>query len=122
MKRCLIFGLLLFTLSTYGQETTLITKDGPHYGQTETYEVFRKGPKLKNGRYLQRRSSRDTLVAGFYKNDLKDSLWTEYSYNGSLDHEALRCVKLIPDDWLPAILNGKPVAVTMSQPVVFALN
>jgi TonB family protein len=37
------------------------------------------------------------------------------------DEEALRVVKLIPEDWVPGKLNGKNVAVSMRLPVVFNL-
>lgn len=37
----------------------------------------------------------------------------------SLDQEALNCVKSLKGKWVPGILNGKPVAVIESIPVVF---
>ncbi|HWZ02249.1 MAG TPA: TonB family protein [Mucilaginibacter sp.] len=41
---------------------------------------------------------------------------------GGCDEEALRAVKLIEGDWLPAILNGKPVTVEVDMPVNFTLE
>ncbi|MES2278445.1 MAG: TonB family protein [Bacteroidota bacterium] len=38
------------------------------------------------------------------------------------DEEALRVVKLIPDDWVPGKLLGKYVAVSMRLPVMFNLD
>ena len=41
---------------------------------------------------------------------------------GSLRAEAVRVVKLIPPNWLPGILNGKPVKVECVMPIRFVLN
>ena len=35
------------------------------------------------------------------------------------DEEALRVIKLIPDDWVPGVLNGKNVPVIIRIPVAF---
>ena len=39
-----------------------------------------------------------------------------------LDEEALRVTKTIPDDWVPGILDGKPVAVVIQLPIAFKLQ
>ena len=39
-----------------------------------------------------------------------------------LDYEALRVVGMIPQTWLPAIKNGKPIASKSTFPVNFTLN
>lgn len=39
-----------------------------------------------------------------------------------LDEEALRVIKLLPNDWVPGILDGKPVAVVLQQPVGFKIQ
>lgn len=41
---------------------------------------------------------------------------------GGCDEEALRVVKLIEGDWLPAMLNGKPVNVECLMPISFTLS
>jgi TonB family protein len=41
---------------------------------------------------------------------------------GGCDEEALRVVKLIEGDWLPGILNGKPVTVEYELPIRFTLQ
>jgi periplasmic protein TonB len=38
------------------------------------------------------------------------------------DEEALRVVKLIPDNWIPGQLNGKPVTTEYICPVIFELR
>lgn len=44
------------------------------------------------------------------------------SIGGGCDEEALRVVKMIDGDWLPAVLNGKPVTVEYAIPVSFTLS
>jgi len=41
---------------------------------------------------------------------------------GGCDEEALRVVKSIPDNWLPAIQNGEPVEVFYNMPINFTLK
>lgn len=38
------------------------------------------------------------------------------------DEESLRVVKMIPDNWLPGILNGQPVSIEYTMPVNFKLQ
>jgi TonB family protein len=44
------------------------------------------------------------------------------SVGGGCDEEALRVVKLIDGDWLPGMLNGKPVTVEYELPISFTLQ
>ena len=39
-----------------------------------------------------------------------------------LDEEALRVAKLLPDEWLPGLLNGQPVDVEVNFPIKFSLG
>lgn len=41
---------------------------------------------------------------------------------GSLKKEALRVAQMIPDEWVPGVLNGKPVKIQYILPIRFALN
>jgi TonB family protein len=41
---------------------------------------------------------------------------------GGCDEEALKAIKNIDGDWLPALLNGKAVAVECQVPVSFTLS
>lgn len=41
------------------------------------------------------------------------------SIGSGCDEEALRVVKLIPDNWMPGILNGRPVNVVYILPIKF---
>lgn len=40
---------------------------------------------------------------------------------GGCDEEALRVLKLVPDEWVPAEVNGKPISVTFNYPYIFKL-
>lgn len=39
-----------------------------------------------------------------------------------MDEEAIRVLKLIPDNWLPGLLNEQPVDVEVSYPIYFKLQ
>lgn len=39
-----------------------------------------------------------------------------------LDNEALRIVKSIPNDWVPGVLDGKPLPVILQLPILFKLR
>lgn len=41
---------------------------------------------------------------------------------GGCDQEALRVVKLIPDEWVPAVYKGKLAECEISIPITFVLN
>ena len=41
---------------------------------------------------------------------------------GGCDEEALRVIKLVTGDWLPGMLNGKPVKVEFEMPFSFTLQ
>lgn len=41
---------------------------------------------------------------------------------GGCDEEALRVIKLMDGDWLPGIVNGKPVTIECTIPVSFTLK
>jgi protein TonB len=44
------------------------------------------------------------------------------SIGGGCDEEALRVVKLIPDEWIPGIYNNKETEVQVIIPITFQLN
>ncbi|MCB9223878.1 MAG: energy transducer TonB [Crocinitomicaceae bacterium] len=41
---------------------------------------------------------------------------------GGCDEEAMRVVKLIPNEWIPAVYNNKEVEVRIVLPITFVLN
>jgi protein TonB len=46
----------------------------------------------------------------------------EKPFGHGLDEEAIRGLKLLPDNWLPGFLNGQSVVVEYVMPVSFQLN
>lgn len=46
----------------------------------------------------------------------------KHGIGGGCDEEALRAVKLMDGDWLPAMLAGKPVTVECTMPLSFTLE
>ncbi|WP_320054426.1 energy transducer TonB [uncultured Acetobacteroides sp.] len=39
-----------------------------------------------------------------------------------MEEEAIRVLKLIPDNWLPGLLNGEPINVEVIYPIIFRLQ
>jgi protein TonB len=39
-----------------------------------------------------------------------------------MDEEAIRVLKLLPNDWLPGLSNGNPVDVEITYPLIFSLQ
>ena len=48
--------------------------------------------------------------------------WVKKGVTTSLDAEALRVANMIPFDYIPAILNGRPVTSIYIQPISFKLE
>ena len=81
-KFTFIFSLLLAAFTTYGQKTKTLTQSGPTLSQIKVFDVIADKPYIKHGSYTtQHKESGDIYIKGYYKNDLKDSLWTETGYN-----------------------------------------
>lgn len=79
--------LLLFTITstiTFGQKTKKVTKnyDNPNY--KEVFYVLKTDKETKHGNY-QKLSNKDALlINGYFDNGLKDSVWTEYRWDGKI--------------------------------------
>lgn len=59
-------------------QTKTVTKDTLNY--REKFEVMKSSPGTRQGKYtLAVKSSGKILTTGFYKNNLKDSVWREYN-------------------------------------------
>jgi TonB family protein len=48
----------------------------------EVYYVTKSDKSIKHGNYQKLGNKDVVLINGFYKNGLKDSIWTEYQWNG----------------------------------------
>ncbi len=46
----------------------------------------------------------------------------EEGIGGGCDEEAIRVAKLIPNNWIPGLLDSKPVKVKYTLPINFSLS
>jgi protein TonB len=65
-----------------------------------------------------------TVMIAFYINLEGQAIEHEIikKIGGGCDEEALRVVKLIPNEWIPGIYNNKEVEVRVIVPITFQLN
>jgi TonB family protein len=81
MKITLSLIVILFATSLYAQTNQKINH---HWGMREAYSVSKTDTNVKEGPYVSFlvTANFDSLIvsSGFYKNNLKDSLWEYYAY------------------------------------------
>ncbi len=73
-----------FCLNIFGQETIKITTGPKKSYDSEVYYVLKSNPDIKHGLY-QKYGNNKLKIEGYYKDGLKDSLWTEYGYSGTIN-------------------------------------
>jgi protein TonB len=74
--------LIILPIFSFGQETIKVTTGNKKSYFSEVYYVLKSDNSIRHGNY-QLFANKDKLVTnGFYKNGLKDSLWTEYENDG----------------------------------------
>jgi TonB family protein len=84
MKLPLLLILIVFSGSLFGQ-TTRKTHEDVTTSTREEYDVLKSDKSIKQGQYTAYTLySGRKLVEGFYKNNLKDSLWKQYSFSGDI--------------------------------------
>lgn len=88
MKRSIFLILTIFTVfNTYCQSNNrikLITeKKGGLNGTVEKYYIDNKNTKIRNGKY-EKYNKKVLVQTGFYKNNLRDSTWTDFSFEGRI--------------------------------------
>lgn len=69
---------LLITVSAVGQKTKKVKKEYKNPWYSEVYYVLKKDRQIKHGNYQKRGFMDHLMINGYYKNNLKDSVWTEY--------------------------------------------
>jgi len=85
MKTFFTIIIILFTSAASAQNLKKKTVNNDETGIVEKFTVLRENEEIKQGKYELYRIH-DPLIllcTGFYKNNLKDSLWTYYARNGS---------------------------------------
>ena len=70
-------------LVTFSQELKKITDKDKKTSNIEEYFVLKEDKDVKHGSYKKMRKSEELIECGFYKNNLKDSLWIFFARNGS---------------------------------------
>lgn len=111
--RILFLLLLSFTIkSGFGQETKVVEEKIDF--QVIKYTVLKSNPKVKHGKYQAFDYKGKTLeLEGYYKNGLKDSIWTTYSYDGkSITSTGTYINDLKTGTWLYKDDAGKKVKYT----------
>lgn len=69
--------------TTFSQELKKITDKDKKSSIIEEYFVLKEDKDVKHGLYKKMRESEELIESGFYKNNLKDSLWVFFARNGS---------------------------------------
>ena len=84
MKTNFIITLLvLIPAFAAGQQTTQLSMK-LKTGENEKYYVLKTDHSVKQGAYIKRNSYNEIVAEGFYKNDLKDSIWNGYAWGHKL--------------------------------------
>src|SRR6185312_8550743 len=83
MKLSLLLLVLILSTNLFAQETVRHVDKSDR--QREEYYVLKSDKSIKQGAYAEYSLlSNSPYCEGFYKNNLKDSLWRYYSYNHKL--------------------------------------
>ncbi|MFN8347812.1 MAG: TonB family protein [Spirosomataceae bacterium] len=85
-----ILFLCLFIFSASAQELKKVKNtitSNPFTNEREEYYVLKSDKKIKHGSY-ERRMNEKIIETGFYKNNLKDSLWTQFfTHTGTIKEQ-----------------------------------
>lgn len=85
MKKIIFFTILSILVSySYGQKNLkLVTRKHKNPYFTEKYYIKKNNPGIKHGEYKKLGYQNSLIEHGYYNNNLKDSLWTEYQWRGT---------------------------------------
>lgn len=76
----LLATLMLLNLNAQATKTVKVKHKYPHF--TEVYEVLKSDNQVRHGFYEKRDFNNRLELRGNFKNNMKDSVWTEYYPNG----------------------------------------
>lgn len=134
MKYLMLLGISILTTNIFGQElkdTTktngviLVAEKAPEFpgGREELYKFI--SSKLKYPKDARRNGIEGKVIISFVvERDGSvepESIKIEQSVYPSLDAEAIRVVKLMPN-WTPANQKGRNVRAKTGFPIIFALQ
>ena len=134
MKYWLVFGLSILATNLFGQETNdtskikgviLVAENAPTFpgGQEELYKFI--GSKIRYPKDARKNGIEGKVIISFVverDGSIKpESIKIEKSLYPSLDKEAIRVIKLMPN-WTPANHSGRNVRAKTGFPITFALH
>jgi TonB family protein len=77
--------LLLFISTSLWAQTKMVERTNPQLNLKETFSVLKSDTKIKQGEYKATPLfSNAPFCKGYYKNNLKDSLWVYLGYGGNI--------------------------------------
>jgi TonB family protein len=82
MTKTILFLLTILPTVLFGQETKKVTEENKNDWFKEVYYVLKSDKSIRHGNYQKSGYKEAVLINGFYKNGLKDSIWTEYQWSG----------------------------------------
>jgi periplasmic protein TonB len=82
MPKKILFILAILPIFLLGQETKKVTQEYKNSPFKEVYYVLKSEKSIRQGNYQKLGYKGAVIVNGFYKNGLKDSVWTEYRWDG----------------------------------------
>jgi protein TonB len=84
MKLLLTVFLILIAQMAIGQETKKVTEKHFNPTYTEEYFVLKSDPDIRHGNYKKLGYKDCLVVNGYFKENKKDSLWTEYFWRTNI--------------------------------------
>jgi len=82
MTKTILFLLTILPTVLFGQETKKVTEKHENSRFKEVYYALKSDKSIRQGNYQKLGYKDAVLINGFYKNGLKDSIWTEYQWGG----------------------------------------
>lgn len=82
MTKTTFLFLILLPSFLFGQETKQITKKHKNPWFSEVFYVLKSKKSVKQGNYQKLGYQNAVLINGYYKQGLRDSMWTEYYWGG----------------------------------------
>ena len=117
-----LFLILMFFVPSmlFAQKTKKFTNEDTN----EIFYALNSDKKNRHGEYNKFNFYGKLLVKGYYKSGIKDSIWECFdhiktSIGKEMDKEIVRVLQLIPDFWLPGLIDGEPVDVEVEFPFIF---
>lgn len=87
MKKPALLLIVLLSITRILAQTTEVVKENQNENIREKYNVLKSNKNIKEGKYVAYYyyNPDKVICEGFYKNNLKDSLWIDYSINSIVD-------------------------------------